>query len=211
MSTIQYELATYTFGEQRRLVQVPNEEQIKAWYQQARWEANPPDFPFWARVWPSAIQMTWFLHQHPSLYTGKRVLEIAAGLGLPSLYAADQAAAVLATDYSPEAVECMQHSIIANGWTNMKAEIYNWHDGLPQQQADLLLLSDTNYAEKDLQAVEAIIHHYLQQETTVMITTPTRVVARQMLQDLQPFCYHRSESKTGDGLVTYLLSKNIIG
>ena len=61
-------------------------------------------FPYWSKVWPSAEALALFILQHPEYIAGKMVVELGAGLGLPSLVAAQMAASVLCTDYEPEAV-----------------------------------------------------------------------------------------------------------
>ena len=39
-------------------------------------------------VWPSAILLAEFLSQHRSLFHGKRIMELGAGVGLPGIVAA---------------------------------------------------------------------------------------------------------------------------
>ncbi|MCG7859714.1 hypothetical protein MD537_22235, partial [Flavihumibacter sediminis] len=102
------------------------------------------EFPYWARIWPSAWAMTEYLDEHLELFNQKKVIEFAAGLGLPSLLAATRAESVIASDYLEEAVDCISRSIHTNRFTNMKAALYNWRDGLPDWKAELILLSDTN-------------------------------------------------------------------
>lgn len=172
------------------LIEIPDEEGIRLNYQQSIAEGKKNEFPYWARIWPSALVMAEYLDEHPDLFKQKKVIEFAAGLGLPSLRAASGAKSVIASDYLKEAINCIQNSIIANRFTNMKAAIYNWRDGLPDWEADLVLLSDTNYDTEDQAAVERLIRHYLKQGSTVLLTTPHRLAARELLQSLQEFCSH---------------------
>lgn len=172
------------------LIEIPDEEAIRLNYQQAIAEGKKNEFPYWARIWPSAWAMAEYLDEHPDLFKQKKVIEFAAGLGLPSLLAAKGARTVIASDYLEEAINCIQNSITANRFTNMKAAIYNWRDGLPDWEADLVLLSDTNYDTEDQAAVERLIRHYLNQGSTVLLTTPHRLAARELLQSLHEFCPH---------------------
>ncbi len=52
------------------------------------WKESALDFPYWSRIWPAAYSLSSFLLERPELIKGKNVLELAAGLGLPSLVAA---------------------------------------------------------------------------------------------------------------------------
>lgn len=46
------------------------------------------DFPYWSKCWPSAIALSNFIAKNQALIQDKQVLELATGLGLPSLVAA---------------------------------------------------------------------------------------------------------------------------
>ncbi len=188
----------YTTG--NILIAIPDEEGIRLNYQQAVAEGKKNEFPYWARIWPSAWAMVEYLDEHPELFNQKKVIEFAAGLGLPSLLTATRAESVIASDYLEEAVDYISKSILANRFTNMKATLYNWRDGLPDWEADLVLLSDTNYDTEDQAAVERLIRYYLNQGSTVLLTTPHRLAARELLQSLHEFCRH-TEIRTSKGIV----------
>jgi predicted nicotinamide N-methyase len=59
--------------------------------------------PYWAELWPSAVVLAGEVARLD--LDGLRVLELGCGLGLPSIVAALGGADVLATDWSPDAVE----------------------------------------------------------------------------------------------------------
>jgi predicted nicotinamide N-methyase len=59
--------------------------------------------PYWAELWPSGLALARVLRRRD--LEGVRVLELGCGLGLPSIVAALGGARVLATDWSPEALE----------------------------------------------------------------------------------------------------------
>src|SRR5688572_26276189 len=62
-------------------------------------------FPYWSQVWPSAIALSEFIVSNQQLVHNKNILELGAGLGLPSLVASKYAASVLCSDKEEEAVE----------------------------------------------------------------------------------------------------------
>ena len=54
--------------------------------------------PYWAELWPSALALARVVARRP--LTGRRVIELGCGLGLPSITAALAGGRVLATDWS---------------------------------------------------------------------------------------------------------------
>jgi predicted nicotinamide N-methyase len=62
--------------------------------------------PYWAELWPSGVALARAVAALD--LRGVRVLELGAGLGLPSLAAALGGAHVLATDWADEAVELLR-------------------------------------------------------------------------------------------------------
>jgi len=62
--------------------------------------------PYWAELWPSGVALAGAVGALD--LRGSRVLELGAGLGLPSLAAALGGADVLATDWADDAVELLR-------------------------------------------------------------------------------------------------------
>src|SRR5215210_5553479 len=58
--------------------------------------------PYWAELWPSALALARVVARRP--LTGRRVVELGCGLGLPAIAAALAGGRVLATDWSPDSV-----------------------------------------------------------------------------------------------------------
>src|SRR5436190_10893794 len=69
--------------------------------------------PYWAELWPSGRALAEIVGERD--VTGLRVVELGCGLGLPSLSAALGGANVLATDWSPDAVDLVRKNAAANG------------------------------------------------------------------------------------------------
>src|SRR5689334_11003688 len=68
--------------------------------------------PYWAILWPSAVQLATRLAAMD--LAGKRVLELGCGLAIPSIVAARRGAAVTATDGVPDAVVFAAHNLALN-------------------------------------------------------------------------------------------------
>lgn len=150
-------------------------------------------FPYWSQVWPASIALSRFLIHHLHYIQGKKVLELAAGLGLPSVIAARKAAFVIASDYQPEAVRAMQETVKCNHLQNMQVQLLDWYALPDKLVTDVLLLSDVSYDTALFDIQEKWIRKLLQQGSTVIISTPQRLVARDAILPLLSFCDHQVE------------------
>ena len=79
--------------------------------------------PYWAELWASGVALARAVGE--SDLKGARVVELGAGLGLPSLAAALQGADVLATDWAEDAVELLRVNARRNN-VELRAERVRW-------------------------------------------------------------------------------------
>lgn len=166
---------------------VPDPEQIKRVYGQLC--ANDPTtpFPFWAKIWPSAFALLDFLQEHPHWIKDKQVVELGAGIGLPSLLMAKEAASMIVSDHAPEAVALLQKNIQHLGLLNVNAVCLNWNDFQEDIRADTLLLSDINYAPEQFAPLLVLIRKMLLQGTTIILATPQRITITPFAEAIQPY------------------------
>jgi predicted nicotinamide N-methyase len=150
-------------------------------------------FPYWAQVWPAAVALSQFIIRHPHYTQDKGVLELGAGLGLPSMVAARCAAAVLASDYAEEAVHAMRQTVMHNHLHNIQVRLLNWTALPPDLTTDVLLLSDVSYDASLFSIQEKLMRQFLAAGTTILLSTPQRLVAKQAIIPLLPFCIHQEE------------------
>ena len=87
---------------------LPDELLVKKTYERLSEIDEDIPFPFWAKIWPSSIALMHFLTENSSWMQGKRILELGAGIGQPSLKMAHIAKEVIVSDYSKDAVELME-------------------------------------------------------------------------------------------------------
>lgn len=167
---------------------VPEPEAVRKEYHRG----NVP-FPYWTQVWPAAIALSEFLLQHPIYVKGKKLLELAGGLGLPSLVAAPYAAKVLCSDFIPETIEVISRSAAHNGLDNFKTALLNWHFLPADVEADVLLLSDVSYEPGDFDGLHHLINRFLQNGTTVILSTPQRLMAKEFISPLLPMAKRKEE------------------
>jgi predicted nicotinamide N-methyase len=84
--------------------------------------------PYWAELWPSGVALARAVAALD--VRGARVLELGAGLGLPSLAAALGGADVLATDWAADAVELLRVNAERNGIA-IRAASVRWDEPEP--------------------------------------------------------------------------------
>lgn len=177
---------------------------------QAYTSGAAPAFPFWARCWPSARALAGFLEQQPEYIRGKRVLELAAGLGLPSLVAAGYALQVTASDQAPEAVDMIRLSVQHSGISNLTACVIDWNDPVELTETDVLLLSDVNYAERDFERLLAIMRECMDKRITVILATPQRLQAKPFMESLMQWRVCGTELEAGNEWVTVWVLENLV-
>ena len=161
---------------------------------QQDYRINNIPFPYWSRVWPSAIALSRFLLSHPQYTNNKTVLELGAGLGLPSIVAAGNAIKVISSDNVPEAISIIQQSATHNGLQNLLVQLLDWNM-LPENfETDVLLLSDVNYDPALFEIQQKFILWFLQKGTTVILSTPQRLMAKDFVEWLLPYCVLQEEA-----------------
>lgn len=186
-------LQNFRFDNHDIQVYAPDALLLKQWWAAQKEKAPDTVFPYWAQVWPAAKALCSFLVQHTNLVQNKKVLELAAGLGLPSLLCGHFAAKVFCSDIVPEAVNIMQQSIHHSGFKNIQSSLLNWNDIPEHMHADVLLLSDINYEPAAFETLYKTIESFLNQGTTIILSTPQRLVAKPFVDLLLPFCVQQQE------------------
>ncbi|HMR92768.1 MAG TPA: methyltransferase domain-containing protein [Chitinophagaceae bacterium] len=200
MSAIQTELVVYHIGHG----------EVRLWQPVPRDVPRPEENAaalYWARIWPSAIALAHFLARHPQWVQGKNVLELGAGLGLPSLVAARFASRVCCTDLYAEAVMLVARSAKENRLENITCQMLDW-EALPGDlAADVLLLSDVNYEQDSFPRLYEMLLRFLKQGATILLTTPRRLMAKPFISQLLPFAIHQEglDEETANPLSLFIL------
>ena len=171
---------------------VPDNELVKPTYEWLLAKNAATAFPFWAKIWPAAKAMADFLGAEEHYIKNKRVIEIGAGIGLPSFAIAQHTAEIIISDYATEAVALIEKNITYLGLKNAKAMCLDWNDFPTNIKADIVLLSDINYAPNDFNALQNLIQRFLAQGSTIIIATPQRITASPFVEKLQAYIKHKA-------------------
>jgi predicted nicotinamide N-methyase len=135
--------------------------------------------PYWAELWPSGIALAEAVAALD--VRGLRVLELGAGLGLPSLAAALGGADVLATDWSEDAVALLEDNAARNGAALRVAPV-RWDEPDELVAAapwDLVLGADLLYEQRNADVLLELLPRL---GASVLLADPGRPFERGFLE-----------------------------
>ena len=171
----------------KKAIYIPVYESVKAIYTDLLAVDPATPFPYWAKVWPSAIALHNVLQTHPILIRDKTVLELGAGIGLPSLIMASEAKTIQVSDYDSEAVELLRKNIAYLQLQNVQALQIDWND-LPENiNPEVIILSDVNYDPIQFETLTKLIENFIHQGCAIILSTPQRIMASPFVLALSEF------------------------
>ncbi len=141
--------------------------------------------PYWAELWPSAVALARVVARRP--LTGRRVLELGCGLGLPAIAAALAGGRVLATDWSPDSVAITERNAERNG-AALDTAVYRW-DAPPEPLGPpwpLVLASDVLYEGRNVPALLDLLPRLTAAAGEVWLADPGRAPAARFLEAAAP-------------------------
>lgn len=169
------------------MLYVPDPEQVKPTYEKLLANDTSTAFPFWAKIWPAARAMASFLKVTPRWVLNKQVLELGAGIGLPSFFVAPLASGVIISDYAPEAVALAQRNIEYLRLDHVQAMCLDWNHFPDDITCETIILSDINYAPDQFESLLALIRKFLEQGATILLSTPQRITASPFITALESY------------------------
>ena len=113
--------------------------------------------PYWAELWASGVALAEAVAARD--VRGCRVVELGCGLALPSLAAALGGAHVLATDWSPDAIELARENARRNG-LELETANARWSEPAPLVERapwDLVLAADVLYERRNVDELLALL------------------------------------------------------
>jgi predicted nicotinamide N-methyase len=129
--------------------------------------------PYWAELWSSGETLAEAVAGRA--LDGVQVLELGAGLGLPSLAAALGGARVLATDWSPDAVALLRENAQRNGLA-LETRVVRWDEPAPfvtRAPWELVLAADVLYERRNVDELLELLPR-LVDEGEVLVADPGR-------------------------------------
>jgi len=166
---------------------IPDPTSIKNTYDALVQQNADTPFPFWAKLWPASIALTNFLQSNTHWVKNKKVLEIGAGIGLPSFSIATLASEVLISDHAADAILLMNKNIHHLQLTNTSAACLDWNDFPVEIKADTILLSDVNYAPEQFEQLLNLLKRFIAVGSTIILATPQRIMGVPFVTSLQSY------------------------
>lgn len=168
-------------------IYIPESEKVRTTYEALLLNDSLTPFPFWAKIWPAAKAMTSFLASNPNWIEDKLVLEIGAGIGLPSFTIANKTKNLIISDHAFEAVALIEKNIQLLKLDQTKAMCLDWNNFPENIKAETILLSDVNYAPEQFESLLTLIKRFISASSTIIIATPQRIMATPFVKAIEPF------------------------
>jgi len=149
--------------------------------------ARDERLPYWAEVWPSGrVLAEWLAGQD---LTGLRVVELGAGLALPSLVALRAGARILATDWYPDALAFARANARGAGLGDLPTLEVDW--GAPPEALhaagpfDLVLGADVLYENRHGPQLAPLVASLVAPGGRIVIADPRRPAAGDFLAEMR--------------------------
>ena len=191
---------------------VPDVAAVKIVYDKLKEQDLNLPFPYWAKIWASSKAMVTFLQEEPHWIEKRSILEIGAGIGVPSFFMAQKASKIIISDYDNEAVSLANKNIAQLKLTNATSIVLDWNHIPEYIIADTILLSDTNYNPTEFETLVFSITSFLNKGCIVILATPNRITANPFMEKLSAFInktknYRIIEGKIKKEIAVFVLKK----
>ena len=167
-----FEVREETFGHQDFRVRMLLPRAADALIDEAEFEADER-LPYWADLWPSARGLTRHLLDRPP--AERRIVELGAGVALPSLALHSLGADPLATDYYADALRFAEANAWRNGLGPLRTGLLDWRDPPAGERWDLVVAADVVYEQRNAEALAALLPRILADGGRMLLADPGRV------------------------------------
>lgn len=139
--------------------------------------------PYGIVLWPAAIALAHELATRD--LTGKRILELGAGTGLPGIVAASLGAHVVQTDRQQLVLHVCRQNAERNRVTTIEHRTADWTEWTDTARYDLVIGSDILYAGPLHPHLRHIFDTNLAPGGTVLLSDPYRETSVRMLEAME--------------------------
>jgi predicted nicotinamide N-methyase len=147
------------------------------------------NLPYWAELWPSGVALAAKIACDSGIVRDRRVLELGCGLGVTAIAALRAGAALLATDYSPEALAlCALNALDQAGvlpqtlrvnWRDPNSTLHACDDAFP-----VVLAADVLYERRDVEPLLALVERVVAPHGELWLAEPGRPPAARFLESI---------------------------
>ena len=140
--------------------------------------------PFGVALWPSAIALAHEIAARAEQFTGKTVLELGAGVGLPGLVAAFLGAQVTQTDNQDSVLFICQLNAQRNGIDGVGHSLVDWTDWHDSTRYDWIIGSDIAYGDALHPHLAHVFETNLAPGGRVLLSDPIREPSKRLFNRL---------------------------
>ena len=155
-------------------------------------------FPYGIVLWPSAIALAHELASRP--LSGRSVLELGAGTGLPGIVAASFGAQVVQTERQEVALHVARLNAKENGLASIQHSAADWTAWEDQSLYDFIVAADVLYADFMHAHLRRIFESNLAPGGTVLLADPFRKASLPFLEELEAGGWRVTMSKWTVGI-----------
>ena len=146
------------------------------------------------QLWPSGRLLAKAMDQAD--ITGKRVLEIGCGIGLPSLVLQRRGARIVASDMHPLAEPFLAYNAALNDLPALHYRQLRWGHPLPALgEFDMLIASDVLYERGHAELLSNLIERHARPQCELVITDPGRGHSAELTRRLAAQGFDVSEER----------------
>ncbi|MFZ4542808.1 MAG: class I SAM-dependent methyltransferase [Saprospiraceae bacterium] len=141
--------------------------------------------PYWAELWPSALALSKHMCEMNIEWSGKKILEIGAGLGLPSIVAGKLGGDITVSDYLPEAVAFSKQNCLRNLHTEGNFIALDWREPNLVEPVDILLAADIAYEKRMFPFLPGAFKQLCKSDGLILLSEPNRAFAKPFFAEMQ--------------------------
>ena len=141
--------------------------------------------PYGVALWPSAMALAHELATRPDEISGRKVLELGAGTGIPGIVAASLGGRVVQTDRDELALQLCRRNGERNGVKAIEYRLADWTAWDDAECYDWILGSDILYGESLHSHLRRIFEANLAPGGRLLLSDPFRSVSLRFLEAME--------------------------
>ena len=141
--------------------------------------------PYGVALWPASIALAHEIASRAAEFSGRRVLELGAGTGLPGIVASTLGARVVQTDRDELALSACKLNCERNGVGAVERRLSDWSAWADDGLYEWIIGSDILYGEEMQPHLRRVFEINLSPRGRVLLSDPFRAVSLKLLEALE--------------------------